>query len=125
MRTKNTRCDTGMELTVTQGDLQAGGDSGVLVTINTDMTGMDVNELITVRLKLTEDGTLSVLVVENTTGQFLGVREVKSKSEYPEYVKFLAEGHEARGDWHVARALRGLDKVTGDNDSITVGGNNQ
>lgn len=105
MRTKNTRCDTGIELTVTQGDLQAGGDSGVLVTINTDMAGMSLNEVLTVRLRLSENGTLSVLVVENTTGQFLGVREVKSKTEYPEYVKMLAEGHEARGDWHVARAL--------------------
>jgi hypothetical protein len=107
MRTKNTRCDTGIELTVTQGDLQAGGDSGVLVTINTDMAGMSLNddEVLTVRLRLSENGTLSVLVVENTTGQPFGVREVKYRTEYPEYVKMLAEGHEARGDWHVARAL--------------------
>lgn len=107
MRTKNTRCDTGIELTVTQGDLQAGGDSGVLVTIKTDMAGMSLSddEVLTVRLRLSENGTLSVLVVENTTGQPFGVREVKYRTEYPEYVKMLAEGHEARGDWHVARAL--------------------
>jgi len=122
MRTKGISQETGIEVTVTQGDLKAGGDSGVLVTISTDMSGISLNELITVRLRLKEDGTLSVHVIENTTGQFLGVREVKSKSEYPEYVKMLAEGHEARGDWHIARALKALDNTTTDNASITTGG---
>ena len=124
MRTKGIAYETGIEVTVTRDDLETGGDSGVLVTISTDMSGMSLNELITVRLRLKEDGTLSVFVVENTTGQFKGVREVKSRSEYPKYVKMLAEGDEARGDWHVARALRALDKNTTDNASITVGGNN-
>ena len=122
MRTKGVSQETGIEVTVTQGDLETGGDNGVLVTISTDMSGISLNELITVRLRLKEDGTLSVLVIENTTGQFLGVREVKSKSEYPKYVKMLAEGHEARGDWHIARALKALDKNTTDNASITTGG---
>ena len=122
MRTKGISAETGIEVTVTRDDLETGGDNGVLVTISTDMSGISLNELITVRLRLKEDGTLSVLVIENTTGQFLGVREVKSKSEYPEYVKMLAEGHEARGDWHIARALKALDKNTTDNASITTGG---
>lgn len=106
MRTKDISQETGIEVTVTQGDLKAGGDSGVLVTISTDMSGISLNELITVRLRLKEDGTLSVHVIENTTGQPFGIREEKSKSEYPDYVKMLAEGHEARGDWHIARALK-------------------
>lgn len=123
MRTKDIKHgETGVEVTVTRGDLKTGGDNGVLVTISTDMSGMDVNEVLRVRLRLKEDGTLSVHVVENTTGQPHGVREVKSKSEYPKYVKMLAEGHEARGDWHVARVLKALDKNTTDNASITTGG---
>ena len=122
MRTKGISAETGIEVTVTRDDLETGGDNGVLVTISTDMSGISLNELITMRLRLKEDGTLSVLVIENTTGQFFGVRELRSKSEYPKYVKMLAEGHEARGDWHVARALRSLDKNTTDNASITTGG---
>ncbi|NDB60614.1 hypothetical protein EB001_19530 [bacterium] len=105
MDTKNLTCETGIEVIATRSDLEAGGDNGVLVTISTDMSGMDVNELITVKLKLKEDGTLSVLVVENTTGQPLGIRKEKSRSEYPKYVKMLAEGHRERGDWHTANYL--------------------
>lgn len=93
------------EIIVTKDDLKTGGDNGVLIAINTDMSGVDVNELITVKLKLKEDGTLSVLVVENTTGQPFGPREIKSKSEYPKYANMLADGHRERGDWHVANAL--------------------
>jgi len=105
MDTKNLTCETGIEVIATRSDLEAGGDNGVLITISTDISGMDVNELITVKLKLKEDGTLSVLVVENTTGQPFGPREIKSKSEYPKYVNMLADGHRERGDWHVANAL--------------------
>lgn len=123
MRTKDIKHgETGIEVIVTRDDLKTEGDSGVLVTISTDMSGISLNELITVRLRLKEDGTLSVLVVENTTGQPFGIRELKSKSEYPEYVKMLAEGHNERGDWHVGRALKELDKNTTDNASITIGG---
>jgi len=105
MDTKTLKYETGIEVVATRSDLEAGGDNGVLVNISTDMSGIDVNELITVKLKLKRDGTLSVVIYENTTGQPFGIREERSRSEYPKYVKMLAEGHNARGDWHVSKAL--------------------